>query len=107
MRPDRPGNWWWEDDDGMFHVAEFDKFMEVLEDDCSMTPEKFEDEIPFKRWIGTAHPPKKVKRYNLTREYGSGGPTNNQYMAEGNRYSPGEWVRYEDVKEFLINIEAE
>ena len=101
MRPDKPGCWWWEDDDGMPHVAEFDKFMETYEDHCSMTPEEFEDEIPFKQWLGPAHPPKKVKRYNLEQEYGSGGPTNDHYMAEGHRRSPGDWVRYEDIEEFL------
>jgi NTP pyrophosphatase (non-canonical NTP hydrolase) len=57
MRPNKPGYWWWEDDNGMFHVAEFDKDMETFEYNCYMTIEEFEDEFSFRKWIGPAHPP--------------------------------------------------
>jgi hypothetical protein len=32
-RPDKPGLYWWEDDCGRYHVAEFDEEMETL-DSC-------------------------------------------------------------------------
>jgi hypothetical protein len=59
-RPDKPGCYWWEDDCGRYHVAEFDEEMKTL-DSCDtgfVSPEKFEDSVCFIRWVGPAHPPK-------------------------------------------------
>jgi hypothetical protein len=101
MRPNKPGCWWWEDDNGMFHVAEFDKAMETLEDDCYMTIEEFEDEIPFRKWIGQAHPPKKVNRYDMdvmmVKRYNMDVIYGEMFMRE-----EGKYVEYDDVKEFIV-----
>ena len=62
-RPDKPGLYWWEDDCGRYHVAEFDEEMETL-DSCDtgfVSPEKFEDSVCFIRWVGPAQPPPTVR----------------------------------------------
>ena len=97
-RPDKPGYWWWKDYCGMFHVVEFNVEMETYHNNYSWNVEEVENFQIFSRWLGPAHPPKKVKRYNLTQEYG---------MAEGYRRSPGDWVRYDDIEEFLIGDDDE
>lgn len=60
-RPYKPGNWWWEDNDGDLHVAEFDKDIETMYTDCDgydfLTVDDFEDLSNFKRWIGKAVQP--------------------------------------------------
>ena len=106
MRPEKSGPWLFEPAEGLVvNCVYITKAGRVLMPGSPVlwTIESFEqDSSVFVRWLGPANPPKKVKRYNLTQEYGSGGPTNDHYMAEGHRRSPGEWVRYDDVEEFLI-----
>jgi hypothetical protein len=100
-RPDKPGCYWWEDDCGRYHAAEFDEEMETL-DSCDtgfVSLEKFENSACFIRWVGPARPPKKVDRYNYEAEYGCFGATQNNEMVIRQN---GTWIRYKDVKEFLL-----
>jgi hypothetical protein len=95
MRPDKPGLYWWEDDCGRYHVAEFDEEMETL-DSCDtgfVSPEKFENSACFIRWVGTAHPPKKVDRYQA-------GMFPMDLPIKPHERGP--LVLYVDVKEFLL-----
>jgi hypothetical protein len=101
-RPDKPGCYWWEDDCGRYHVAEFDEEMKTL-DSCDtgfISPEKFEESVCFIRWVSPAHPPKKVDRYIMDTVSDGGGLTTESAME---KYQTGDWVRYEDVKEYLLN----
>jgi hypothetical protein len=107
MRPNKPGCWWWEDDNGRFHVAEFDEdmdtytYVESLEDYHYMKIEEFEDEMRFKRWAGQAIPPKKVNRYDMdvmkVKRYNM-----DVIYGEMFRCEEGKYVEYGDVKEFIV-----
>jgi hypothetical protein len=98
MRPNKPGHYWWEDHKECLHVAEFDDDLETY--DCLefVKPEKFEESPYFKRWLGQAHPPKKVQRYELTY---SGLECSDEYDG----VNDGDWVEYKDVKEYLLEDE--
>ena len=100
-RPDRPGYWWWEDYWGMFHVAEFDVEMETYHNNDFLNVEEIENLSSFSRWVGPAHPPKKVKVY-----VGSfiidGSADGLSYETEQKRL-----VMLDDVEEFLIGVEDE
>ena len=102
MRPDKPGCWWWEDSNGRFHVIEFDSDMEAFEyrgteDEDFVSPSKFEREDDFKRWLGPAHPPKKVKVYYENLVVGGCWDAQDKYKI----------VMYGDVEEFLIGDDNE
>lgn len=96
MRPNKPGCWWWEDDCGCKHVAEFDSDMETLGYSSDgwhwQSLEDFEADILFGRWLGPAHPPRKVLRYSIGNS-----------IAQLEPYAKGEYVEYSDVKEYLLN----
>lgn len=110
-RPDKPGPWLFQaKDEDIPWCVQILKTGQLVFPGFSVRfkcASEFERSNMFIRWLGPAHQPKKVQRYNLEREYVSGGPTSNQYMSKSNRYSPGQWVRYDDVKEFLIGEDDE
>jgi gentisate 1,2-dioxygenase len=94
-RPYKPGCYWWEDDCGRYHVAEFDEEMETL-DSCDtgfVSPEKFEESPCFKQWLVQAHPPKRVDRYSV-------GMLPMDLQIKPHEHGP--LVLYDDVKEFLL-----
>lgn len=113
MRPDKPGCWFFENTDSrVFPVI-------VVEKPCNLGSgialnvvfrmryfylEAFENLAGFERWIGQAHPPKKVDRYTMETVYGSGGPTTESAMEKRQN---GKMVNYDDVKEYLIGDDDE
>ena len=98
MKPDKPGFWWWEDTNGRFHVIAFDDHMETPDVmflhgySGFVDPEQLEKSPNFLRWVGLAHPPKRLRRYY---------PTTERYAVETvasmTPHPRGGWVRYTDV----------
>lgn len=96
MRPDKPGSYWWEDVSGKPHV------LEVFHDGSALShagdgyDNVFEFELHpiFEKWLGPAHPPKKVRR---------------GIMEQGvfRDVKKGICVLYDDVEEFLIGVDDE
>lgn len=92
LRPDKPGCWWWEDVEGILHVAEFDEEIETkIGSGGWYNPIAFEQRSLFKRWVGPAHPPKPLTRLDVDAD-GDIGHSKHGYL-----------VRYEDVKEYDSN----
>lgn len=90
-RPDKPGYWWWEDDRGMFRVAEVDSDMGTLKANCFWAVERFEELPVFIRWIGPACPPKKIEAYSC----GGDGVMRKSVS--------GKWIDRDDVKEYMLD----
>lgn len=98
-RPDKPGCcWWWVNSKGESVIALIcDGVLpgvgHVLVDDFSgYELEELENMAYFDRWLGKAHPPKKVQRFDF-------------YTGKVDRARYGMWVLFEDVKEFLLKGE--
>lgn len=99
MRPDRPGNFWYADIYGQYQTVRF------YDDMCTPVcvggyfefeyydPSEFEQLDDFEKWLGQAHPPKKVDRYTVGIL-----PMDLQIKP----HERGPLVLYEDVKEFLL-----
>lgn len=114
-RPDKPGLYWWEDVHGYYHTVDFDSVMEapIVGDDAYLqygSVDDFEEMGNFDHWIGQAHPPKKVDRYRVFSEEITGRNYWGDHYSNGHRVSyrkdnAGTWVRYDDVKEFLLGDE--
>lgn len=54
-RPDKPGCWWWEDDEGCKHVVEFNDDMKSIFVWWQMSPLEMEELSDFKQWLGPAY----------------------------------------------------
>jgi hypothetical protein len=108
MRPDKPGYWWYKrcgaflEPIDCVRVIALGGVLYVSEYDEQVTIQQFEERryIRFVKWLGQAHPPKKVDRYTMETVYGSGGPTTESAME---KCCSGAWVRYNDVKEYLLD----
>jgi hypothetical protein len=97
MRPDKPGYWWWEDHKGRSVIADFDKDMIWRNAFCNCSIDDLEHEATFIKWLGPAHPPKKVKRYAMD-------TTRRDQMFE---IASGAYVQFDDIKEYLLGYEYE
>jgi hypothetical protein len=108
MRPDKPGFWWYKTSDGMERIADIVSGLSyelcVFENQRPVRVSVFECSSEFGEWLGQAHAPKKVDRYNSEAEYGCFGPTQNNEMVMRKN---GVWVKYKDIKEFLIGDDDE
>lgn len=109
-RPDKPGCYWWEDDCSRYHVVEFDEDMEAFEtgdygDYGYTNPEEIENFPCFFRWVGPAHPPKKVRRIKVDvyRELLSGYRHTVDVYYGIKEDDHGDLVKYDDVKEYLLD----
>jgi hypothetical protein len=98
MRPNKPGPWLFEPAKGLVvNCAYITKSGRVLMAGSPVlwTVESFEkDSSVFVRWIGPAHPPKKVNRKRLSVD-----DIMTLYIIDD---PEGRLVFYNDVKEFLI-----
>lgn len=93
MRPDKSGYWWWEDSKGNHNIDAFDDDLETM--NCDETgyigPKEFEELPEFKRWLGQAHPPKKVDVHSV-------GSVDHNLIRTSWRM-----IKEDDVKEYLLN----
>jgi len=91
MRPDKTGYWWFELllDGGTIESVAYITFEESI--NC---PDFFEKLPTFRRWLGQAHPPKDVQRYDV--ELGD--------WVEYICCDCGDFVMYDDVKEFIRKV---
>lgn len=114
MRPNKPGLYWWLNNKEKFEIAvvyvdedELDP-VDYLGDMVSrMSVRELEKTTRFKRWVGQAHPPKKVDRYRVFTEEIIGRNYWGDHYSNGHRIgyrrdNTGTWVRYDDVKEYLL-----
>ena len=103
MRPDKPGYWWYKTSDGTERIADiasgFSFELCVIVYQRPVRVSVFECSFGFVEWLGPAHPPKKVDRYNYEAEYGCFGATQNNEMVIRQN---GVWIKFKDVKEFLL-----
>jgi hypothetical protein len=87
-RPDKPGYWWWETKQGQSHVVNFRYTDKAKNFDEYVS--NFEKGHTFGRWLGPAHPPKRVMRYAFNED---------DCVMEGGF----DWyVNYDDFKEFIL-----
>jgi hypothetical protein len=104
MRPDKPGYWWYKTSDGKERIADIASgFSFELCVIVSLRPVRvllFECSSEFGEWLGPAYPPKRVDRYIMDTVCDSGGFTNEVEME---KYQTGNWIRYDDVKEYLLD----
>jgi hypothetical protein len=103
MRPDKPGYWWYLPIRGEAKIAYLAKgyapYLCVVEEKI-IGIHQFESQSNFKQWLDPAYPPKRVDRYIMNTICDSGGFTNEVEME---KYQTGNWIRYEDVKEYLLD----
>ena len=97
MRPNKKGLWLFKISHDELRAINIDENLRTALGDSI---EQFESIFEGFEWLGQVHPPKKVDRYIMETVYGSGGPTTESAME---KYQTGAWVRYEDVKEYLID----
>lgn len=119
MRPDKPGHYWWLNNKGKFEIAvvyvdedESDPANYLSDMVSRMSIRELEKTTRFKRWLGQAHPPKKVDRHRVFSEEITGRSYWGDRYSNGHRVSyrkdnKGTWVRYDDVKEYLLGDENE
>jgi hypothetical protein len=103
MRPDKPGYWWYKTSYGTERIADiasgFSFELCVIEHQRPIRVSVFECSSDFVEWLGLACPLKRVDRYIMDTICDGGGLTNEVEME---KYKTGNWVRYDDVKEFLL-----
>jgi hypothetical protein len=103
-RPNKPGPWLIEaKGEPTPWCVQISSDMRVLLPGFSMhyRIEEFENRVVwFIKWLGPAYPPKRVDRYIMNTICDSGGFTNEVEME---KYQTGNWIRYEDVKEYLLD----
>jgi hypothetical protein len=103
MRPDKPGYWWYKTSDGKERIADiasgFSFELCVIVYQRPVRVSVFECSFEFGEWLSPAHPPKNVDRYIMDTVSDGGGLTNEIQME---KYQTGNWVRYDDVKEYLL-----
>lgn len=102
-RPDKPGVYLWETDDGELRSADFGKNMRSLSMTkwrgyvYNCTPSEFEEsQCAFSKWLGQAHPPKKIKIYSVNMM------TKDAASTYRTRAITRKMAAYEDIKEFLL-----
>jgi hypothetical protein len=94
VRPNKSGHWWYERKDR--EEPDIWSVLREKPEDVAWKAFDFENHPNFKRWIGPAHPPKKVKQYAMD--------TTRKEMFE---IANGAYVEFDDVKEYLLGYEDE
>ena len=96
MRPDKPGYWWYKAYDGTEKIADisdgYSSELCVIKNHRPVRVSVFECSSDFGKWVGPAHPPKRVDRYAMDITRG-----------EMFRIATGAYVEYVDVKEYLLD----
>jgi hypothetical protein len=115
MRPDKPGYWWYLPIRGEAKIAYLAKgyapYLCVVEEKI-ISIHQFESQSNFKQWLDPARPPKKVDRYRVFAEERTcrnywGDRYSNGYQVGYRKDNTGTWIRYDDVKEYLIGDDDE
>lgn len=89
-RPDKPGWWWWEDVYGDANASKFEHLYTVKDTVWSIN--EFEGEEKFRKWLGQAHPPKRLRLLSRVD------------VIKDHEYT-GLYARRADVEEFILEEE--